>query len=204
MPQGNRDAKPRAWTTNAILALVEPLIRRLIRRALNGAGIGGDAIDHGVLDGLSDDDHAQYLLDVAGAGGAGIDVIARVISINVAELLTLFDHGDLSGLADDDHLQYLLNDAATGGDGIDVVARIISVAIAAASGLNIIAGRLNFQPSLLTIENTVDPAADQLVFMDSTTGLVARRTTLQNLYDTAAKASVVTRDLAYLAWRDFL
>lgn len=77
----------------------------------------------------------------------------------------------------------------SGGDGVDVIARGISVDIAAASGLNILSGKLNFQPSLLTVENTVDPATDQLVFMDNNFGLVARRTTLQNLYDAAAKSS---------------
>lgn len=102
MPQGNRDAKPRAWTTNAILTLVEPLIRRLIRRALNGAGIGGDAIDHGVLDGLSDDDHAQYLLDVAGTGGTGITVASRVISVDLGDI----DHDLLLNFLADEHIDW--------------------------------------------------------------------------------------------------
>lgn len=86
MPGGNRDAKPRAWTTTAILSLVEPLIRRLIRRAINGSGIGGDSIDHGGLEGLNDDDHAQYLLDDITTGGEAIDVTSRVIRVDVDEL----------------------------------------------------------------------------------------------------------------------
>ena len=82
MPQGNRDAKPRAWTTDAILALVDPQTRRLIRRAISGSGIGGGAGDHGLLVGLGDDDHLQYLPDIAGTGGTGITVTGRVIKTN--------------------------------------------------------------------------------------------------------------------------
>lgn len=87
MSQGNRDAKPRAWTTTAILSLVEPLIRRLIRRSLSGSGIGNDVIDHGMgIEGLSDDDHPQYLLDDVGTGGEAIDVTNRIIRVDVDEL----------------------------------------------------------------------------------------------------------------------
>lgn len=204
MPQGNRDVKPRAWTTNAILSLVEPLIRRLIRRALNGAGIGGDTIDHGVLEGLSDDDHAQYLLDVAATGGAGIDVIARVIAVNITELLTLFDHGDLGGLLDDDHTQYLIDLASTGGDGINVASRIVSVDLDSNPGLAVAAAGLILSLITLTSESVVDPANDQIAFMDNSSSDAPRRTDIQNMFDAAAKKSVVTRDLAYLAWRDFL
>ena len=203
MPQGNREVKAKSWTTTAILTLVEPLIRRLIRRALVG-GLGGDSIDHGALTGLSDDDHAQYLLDVAGTGGAGIDVIARVISINLAELLTLFDHGDLGGLSDDDHLQYLLDAAATGGNGINVAARIVSIDLDANPGLAVAAAGLILSLITLVSESVVDPANDQIAFMDNSASDVPRRTGIQNMYDAAANESVVTRNLAYLAWRDFL
>lgn len=203
MSAGNREVKAKSWTTTAILTLVEPLIRRLIRRALVG-GLGGDAIDHGALSGLNDDDHAQYLLDDAGAGGAGIDVISRIIAINVTELLTLFDHDDLVGLADDDHLQYLLDVAATGGDGINVVSRIVSVDLDANPGLVATAAGLILSLITLVSESTVDPANDQIAFMDNSASDVPRRTDIQNMYDAAANKSVVTRNLAYLAWRDLL
>lgn len=80
MPQGNRDAKPIAWTQEAILALIDPYVRRLIRKATNGDGIGGGGGDHGLLVGLSDDDHTQYLLDAPGTGGDGISVSGRTIT----------------------------------------------------------------------------------------------------------------------------
>lgn len=159
MAQGNRESKPRAWTTNAILALVEPLIRRLIRRALNGTGgIGGDDIDHGGLTGLGDDDHAQYLIDLA----------------------------------------------STGGDGINVASRIVSVDLDSNPGLSVAAAGLILSLITLTSESVVDPANDQIAFMDNSSSDAPRRTDIQNMYDAAAKESVVTRDLAYLAWRDFL
>ncbi len=85
MPRGNRDAKPRSWTEQSILGLVTPRIRTLIRRALSGDGIGGDAIDHGTLPGLGDDDHTQYLRDTAGTGGTGITVSGRIITADGTE-----------------------------------------------------------------------------------------------------------------------
>ena len=59
---GGRDREARQWTQEAILSLVEPQIRRLIRRALAGDGIGDLEVDHGSLVGLDDDDHVQYVL----------------------------------------------------------------------------------------------------------------------------------------------
>lgn len=102
MPTGNREVKAKSWTTTAILTLVEPLIRRLIRRALNGAGIGGDTIEHGTLGGLSDDDHAQYLLDVAGTGGLGITVSGRIISVDLGDI----DHNLLLNFLADEHIDW--------------------------------------------------------------------------------------------------
>lgn len=82
MPQQPGDRIPQAWTQDAILALVVPTIRRLIQRA--GIGdLGGDPIDHGSLGGLPDDDHVQYLIDLASTGGDGIDVVSRVIEVDL-------------------------------------------------------------------------------------------------------------------------
>jgi hypothetical protein len=81
MPQRPDDRIPKAWTQDAILALVTPTIKRLIQRA--GIGdLGGDPIDHGSLGGLADDDHTQYLPDLSGTGGDGIDVTGRVVSVD--------------------------------------------------------------------------------------------------------------------------
>ncbi|MDA2917500.1 hypothetical protein MYX64_11790, partial [Nitrospinae bacterium AH_259_B05_G02_I21] len=81
-------------------------------------------VDHGLLTGLSDDDHTQYHNDTrgdaryftktehlnisAGAGDAGkpikLDAAGHVDAsmVNDADV----DHGLLTGLADDDHTQY--------------------------------------------------------------------------------------------------
>ena len=101
MPQGNREVKAKSWTTTAILTLVEPLIRRLIRRALVG-GLGGDSIDHGALEGLSDDDHAQYLEDDAGTGGLGITVASRIVSVDLGDI----DHNLLLNFLADEHIDW--------------------------------------------------------------------------------------------------
>ena len=100
---------------------------------INGTA-GGGVTDHGLLTGLSDDDHTQYLLrdDVAASGAAnkptvsGTDVGAGnqlwVSGIPVGNYLGVggvSDHGLLTGLTDDDHPQYLLRDdfPASGNDG---------------------------------------------------------------------------------------
>ncbi len=93
-------------------------------------GADGAVIDHGTLDGLSDDDHSQYHNDArgdaryfqeteflaasAGAGDSGkpikLDADGNVDAtmINDADV----DHGALGGLGDDDHSQYSLADGS--------------------------------------------------------------------------------------------
>ena len=57
---------------------------------------GGAGVDHGLLGGLADDDHPQYLTPAEHTSvGDGAPHHAE-----------LTDHGALSGLADDDHPQY--------------------------------------------------------------------------------------------------
>lgn len=89
-----------------------------------GGGGGGGVSDHGLLTGLTDDDHSQYHTDArgdaryfprtdhvstsAGAGDAGkpvvLDAAGHVDStmLNDADV----DHGSIAGLGDDDHTQY--------------------------------------------------------------------------------------------------
>ena len=57
----------------------------------------GSTVDHGELDGLTDDDHTQYYN------------AARHTALDHS----FVDHGDLTGLADDDHSKYLLASDAT-------------------------------------------------------------------------------------------
>lgn len=113
MPQGNRDSKPRAWTTDAILALVEPHTRSLIRRAIAGSGIGGGGGDHGILVGLSDDDHIQYLLDATATGGLGITVSGRVISADLGDI----DHDLLLNFLANEHIDWTAATAAFSTSG---------------------------------------------------------------------------------------
>ncbi len=122
MPQQPGDRIPKAWTEDAILALVEPRIRTLIRKI---GDIGGSPVDHGALGGLADDDHVQYALTDKSRPSpwvAAADLAAR----SIADLGTR-DHDLLTGLADDDHVQYLIDLPATGGDGITVATRTIAV-----------------------------------------------------------------------------
>lgn len=87
--------------------------------------LDGLTLDHGGLEGLSDDDHTQYIL-VDGSRGftstvSGIDptqpfhlatkdYIDQELS-NVSGGIVQ-DHGGLTGLSDDDHTQYILADGS--------------------------------------------------------------------------------------------
>jgi len=92
-----------------------------------GGGEGG-VTDHGLLTGLGDDDHPQYLKTngtraLTGNLSAGTHKITSLAAPTVAgdaankqyvddavAGVATADHGDLTGLADDDHTQYLLVD----------------------------------------------------------------------------------------------
>ena len=84
---------------------------------------GTGVTDHGLLTGLADDDHTQYLL----ANGTGRNlsgilsygshptfnsdtqvVDKKYVDDKVATVVVVTDHGVLTGLADDDHTQYIL------------------------------------------------------------------------------------------------
>lgn len=69
-----------------------------------GAGVS----DHGLLTGLSDDDHSQYHNDTRGD--------ARYYTkTEVAVIVSGINHGDLENLANDDHSQYPLLAGRSGG-----------------------------------------------------------------------------------------
>ena len=66
-----------------------------------GVDLSNADIQHGALDGLSDNDHTQYVTGVSGStplrgGGQTLGFDSTVI-----------DHGSISGLSDDDHEQYI-------------------------------------------------------------------------------------------------
>ncbi len=89
--------------------------------------------DHGALDGLTDDDHTQYVLadgtraftgTVSGEADIGAATQIWLSGVPVGNFLTphlveaAIDHGSIAGLSDDDHTQYSLADgtrAFTGG-----------------------------------------------------------------------------------------
>jgi hypothetical protein len=118
--------------------LVEPKIKRLIRRAFAG-GIGGST-DHGTLSGLLDDDHTNLLNEarhdalaadnphsvtftqaVTADGGTDISAAEAEIltdgsnadALHIHSPIDGADHGSLAGLGDvADHPDYLLRDGS--------------------------------------------------------------------------------------------
>ena len=101
-----------AWTTNPDATSTYKILA------------GGGVTDHGLLSGLTDDDHTQYHTDArgdaryfqeteflntsAGAGDAGkpikLDAGGKVDASMIDDVD--IDHGSIGGLADDDHTQY--------------------------------------------------------------------------------------------------
>lgn len=66
-------------------------------------GGSGVIIDHGVLSGLSDDDHSHYLREKTQGGVASeVPTHTHASAVEAGQ----FDHGNAAGLADDDHTQY--------------------------------------------------------------------------------------------------
>lgn len=84
-----------------------------------GAG-GGGVTDHGLLTGLADDDHTQYVLASGGRSGWPTPTVTPTAgslpladgsgTLNSWVTSVVTDHGLLTGLADDDHTQYVLAD----------------------------------------------------------------------------------------------
>lgn len=86
---------------------------------------GADAIDHGSIDGLADDDHTQYVkhaLSTAASdflvGSGSNTFIKKTLAETGAILEADLDHGNLQGLADDDHTQYIKDSEFTQDSGI--------------------------------------------------------------------------------------
>ena len=73
--------------------------------------------DHGLLSGLGDDDHPQYLTQ---ARGDALFLTQAEGSAAFAPVAHTHDHGALSGLADDDHPQYLLPAEVVAGTNVTV------------------------------------------------------------------------------------
>jgi len=86
---------------------------------------GVDAIDHGSIDGLSDDDHTQYIKhalataanDFLVASGSGA-FVKKTLAETGAILEADIDHGNIQGLTDDDHTQYIKDAEFTQDSGI--------------------------------------------------------------------------------------
>lgn len=73
------------------------------------------SVDHGLLAGLSDDDHAQYLLASAATSRAAFAANWADLTDAGATTLHKHDHGGQDGLSDDDHTQYALLAGRSGG-----------------------------------------------------------------------------------------
>lgn len=76
-----------------------------------GLSVDPAAVDHGLLSGLGDDDHTQYLKEKASGGTAAeVPTHAHTGAAEAGQL----DHGAaLTGLGDDDHTQYIALKPAT-------------------------------------------------------------------------------------------
>jgi hypothetical protein len=131
--------------------------------------------DHGVLTGLGDDDHPQYLLADGSrslAGNLGVDggvtVDGRDISADGSKLDgieagAVADHGNLAGLGDDDHTQYALADGSRDISGLlTFLAGLTSTAGNTTLGITTILGNMALTKSspLVTWYNTLNSDAD--------------------------------------------
>lgn len=75
-----------------------------------GSASSGTAVDHGLLSGLTDDDHTQYLNTARHTAIAGDHVTNGDSHDHVGGDGAQIHHGGTAGLADDDHTQYVLAD----------------------------------------------------------------------------------------------
>jgi len=107
-------AKPEEITPERLNALVQEINDALLGGSRDTAAVArassvtievssASAGDHGVLLGLADDDHTQYLKEKA-SGGIAAEVPTHTHA-DAANAGTI-DHGALTGLSDDDHAHY--------------------------------------------------------------------------------------------------
>jgi len=133
----------------------------------------GTVVDHGNLDGLSDDDHTQYLnitrhdtftrhtsasVDHGSIGGLGDDDHTQYLNIARHDTTTrhgssVVDHGSIGGLGDDDHTQYLLADGTRNADHL-VITNNLSI-----SGDIKLVGDIEPIDNILTVVGDIVPPA---------------------------------------------
>ena len=72
---------------------------------------GGSAVDHGLLTGLGDDDHPQYVLSATNLSLSSLvsSIEASTVALSSYIETNSGDHGLLTGLLDNDHPQYVLS-----------------------------------------------------------------------------------------------
>lgn len=132
--------------------------------------------DHDLLTGLADDDHTQYLLDAGATGGDGIDVTARVISIDLTTNSGLsIGTGELSILLSAVPGLLIASSqlSVIAGDGIIVTASGVEVDLTAISGLEFETGDLQVEAGdgiiILGTGTTIDLATDPGLEFDGAT-----------------------------------
>lgn len=74
---------------------------------------GGGVTDHGLLTGLADNDHTQYVNAVSDTSTVNLTLTGQSISADI--IAGGIDHGGLAGLSDDDHSIYALLTGRSGG-----------------------------------------------------------------------------------------
>ena len=72
---------------------------------------GGSAVDHGLLTGLGDNDHPQYVLSATNLALSSLvsSIEASTVALSSYIQTNSGDHGLLTGLLDNDHPQYVLS-----------------------------------------------------------------------------------------------
>ena len=99
-----------------------------------GGALTGIVSDHGSLTGLSDDDHAQYLLASDATDRSTFAMNWMDLTDSSATTLHTHDHGGMDGLFDDDHTQYLaLGPATTDRNTITPTADIVPLTLKASA-----------------------------------------------------------------------
>ena len=144
-----------------------------------GSSGGGGVTDHGALEGLGDDDHAQYILSNGTRNfSSPVKYSYNPTFNNEAQLITkkyvddiisglTTDHGELTGLSDDDHPQYH-NDARgdaryytksqvdTTVSGLTVNMDLASIQVRSTSNLDLTTSYQNIVFGVKDVENNAD------------------------------------------------
>lgn len=135
---------------------------------------GVSAGDHGLLAGLGDDDHTQYILhslataenDFLVASGANT-YVKKTLAETGAILETDIDHGNIQGLANDDHEQYLLVDGSRVMTGALTIQKALNNRLLIEdTGAGTTFPGLELKHTDITWTIYVDGANDDLIFYD--------------------------------------